>query len=285
MRLFIGTLYTVENEFEECVASIKKQTHQNYEHFVFKKLPNKEAHDTLYRTFMDRSDEFDLMIKVDADMVIEDEKLFAKIVKKFQANKKLKDLEIAVFDFFSNQLIRGMHAYRNTVKWQQNEEDLFVDSCPVGPGELIQDDTELAPAALHCKNPSPFQAFHYGVQKALKIVQPGRKRVNHIYTRYHWKNIERTRQNFLNTKDIRLGFAVLGAELAFMGGIHPKHISYSEPYLKNVFKEYSSLNTHQLEEKIRKISLKNFGFLPSNYRRKILVWVFRHKIFNRIYKK
>ena len=120
-RILVGTLYSGENEFEECVASIKKQSYQNFEPLVIRNLPNKEAHDTLYKTFMDRSHEFDLMIKIDADMVIENERLFEKIVRKFQRNDKLKDLEIAVFDFFSNQLIWGMHAYRNTVKWGKSE--------------------------------------------------------------------------------------------------------------------------------------------------------------------
>ena len=40
MRIFVGTLKTIENEFEECVASIERQTHQNFEHFVFEDLPN-----------------------------------------------------------------------------------------------------------------------------------------------------------------------------------------------------------------------------------------------------
>jgi len=283
-KILVGTLYSGENEFEECVAAINLQTYKDFEHIVFKNLPNKEAHDTLYKTFMDRSHEFDIMIKVDADMVIEDKNLFEKIVNKFEIHERLKDLEIAVFDFFSNQLIMGMHAYRNTVKWEKNEEDLFVDSCTVGPGELIQDSSDLAPAAFHCKNPSPFQAFHFGVHKALKIIQPGRKDVDQIYSPYHWKNIERTRQNFLKTKDIRLGFAVLGAELTFMGGIQPSHISYSDPYLKNLFENYSFLNGIQLEKKIRKASGRNFGYLPSNIRRRILVWIFRHKFFHRVRK-
>ena len=87
MRILVGTLYTIENEFDECVASINRQSHSDFEHFILENLPNKHAHDTLYRTFMERSGDFVLLIKVDADMVIEDEDLFAKIVDKFRVNE------------------------------------------------------------------------------------------------------------------------------------------------------------------------------------------------------
>jgi len=278
MKLFIGTLYTIENEFEECKSAINKQTYKNFEHFIFKGLPNKKAHDVLYCTFMERSKEFDVLVKVDADMVIEDKNLFAKIVTKFQMLDSLKDLEIAVYDFFSDQLIWGMHAYRNTVRWQRTEEALFVDACLLKPGENIHDDSELAPAAIHCKNPSPFQAFHYGVHKALKTVQPGRIKVNKVQSRAHWNIVERTRQNFLRTGDRRIGLAVLGAELALKGDIYPCHVSYSNPLLEKLFEQYESLDGSELEHEIARVSMKNFAFLPSALRRRFLVAVFKLRL-------
>jgi hypothetical protein len=277
MRIFVGTLYTIENEFEECVASIERQSYRNFQHFVFRNLPNKKAHDTLYRSFMEKAGEFDLMIKVDADMVIEDEHLFAKIVERFRSNGQLKDLEIAVHDFFSDRLIWGMHTYRNTVEWRQTDEDLFVDACPLDENERIHDDSELAPAAIHCKNPSPFQAFHYGVHKALKTIQPGCKEIDYGYTLYHWYNIESTRQNFFRTRDRRIGFAILGAELAFRGSIWPHHLDYTNPFLEKLYKPYEGLDILQLEQEIRKVTFFNLGFLPGTLRRRVLLRVARFK--------
>jgi hypothetical protein len=219
---------------------------------------------------MNRRDEFDLFIKVDADMVIEDEDLFAKIVRKFRVNDWLKNLEIAVHDFFSDQLIWGMHAYRSNVTWKQNKEELFVDACPVDENERIADDSELAPAAIHCKNPSPFQSFHCGVHRALKVLQPGRTAVLEEYSRYHSENLERTRRNFLLKKDRRLGFAVLGAEMTFKEEILPCHLSYSNSYLRRLFNGYEALDSGQLKGEIRKVSLKTFGFLPDQLRQRIL---------------
>ena len=270
MKILVGTLYTIENEFDECVAAINGQSYTNFEHFVLKNLPNKEAHDTLYSAFMERKDEFDLFIKVDADMVIEDDDLFAKIVNKFRNNDWLKDLEIAVYDFFSDHLIWGMHTYRNNVTWRHNEEDLFVDVCPIEPHERLYDYQDLAPAAIHCKNPSLFQSFHCGVHRALKVLQAGRNSVMKEYSRSHWENLERTRRNFLLKKDRRLGFAVLGAEMTFREEILPCHLSYANPYLRQLFNGYEALDSRQLKREIRKISLKTFAFLPDQLRRKIL---------------
>jgi len=269
MKIFVGTLKTIENEFGECVASIERQTYQNFEHFVFEDLPNKEAHDMLYRSFMERSGEFDLMIKVDADMVIENEDLFAGIVERFEEHPQLQDLEIAVHDFFSDRLIWGMHAYRDTMEWKRGEENLFVDRAEVPDEAHIQDDEDLAPAAIHCKNPSPFQAFHYGVHKALKMIQPGRWPKNTSHTQFHWTNIQETRQHFYDTEDHRLGFAVLGAEYCFRKDIKPKHISYDNPYLRNRFERFENLDSDELRAEIGRLA--RYSFLPDAARRRVLV--------------
>jgi hypothetical protein len=270
VKIFVGTLKTIENEFEECVASIERQTHQNFEHFVFEDLSNKEAHDTLYRSFMERSDEFDLMVKVDADMVIENKELLAGIVDRFEQHPQLKDLVIAVHDFFSDRLIWGMHAYRNTMTWQTNDENLFVDRASVEPEAKMQDDEDLAPAAIHCKNPSPFQAFHYGIHKAMKMIQPGRWPKNLHQSRFHWTNVQETRDHFIESGDRRIGFAVLGAEFGLREDVQPKHISYSNLYLRERFEQFVDLKTEELRTEIDRHA--PFSFLPNWLRRRALIY-------------
>jgi hypothetical protein len=270
VKIFVGTLKTIENEFKECVASIERQSHSNFEHFVFENLPNKEAHDTLYRSFMERSDEFDLLVKVDADMVIENEDLFAGIVERFQQNPRLQDLEIAVHDFFSDRLIWGMHAYHHSVEWETNDENLFVDRANIPSDRHVHDDEDLAPAAIHCKNPSPFQAFHYGVHKALKLIQPGRWPKNKAHVWFHWQNIQETRDHFRRTGDRRLAFAALGAEFAIREDIRPKHVSYSNPHVRERFEAFKDLSVDALRTEIRRLA--PYVFLPDRLRRPILLY-------------
>jgi hypothetical protein len=277
MQLLVGTLHTIENEFEECLKSLSSQSFNSYKHIVISGLPNREAHEKLYKTFMSNSNEFDLYLKLDADMVLLDTELFSNVVRKFQKNSYLKDLEIAVFDFFSDQLIWGLHFYRNTVKWNCGNDDLFVDDCPVNPNERIQDDSVFAPAAVHCKNPSVLQSFHYGVHKALKILQPNRLRFRKDYAGYHWNILARTRKNYIEKGDIRLGFVLLGAELVFCGGIYPTSLDYSNPNLNSRFEHYKNLSKPDLDVEIHKLERKSFGFLPGRARFALLLLSFRFR--------
>ena len=41
-RIYIGTLYSGENELEESIESVKRQNYTNWTHELFKYLPNKE---------------------------------------------------------------------------------------------------------------------------------------------------------------------------------------------------------------------------------------------------
>ena len=108
MRAFVGTLYSGENELEECLASIRMQTLTNYEHQVIRNLPNALAHRTLFQTFLDRSKEFDILIKVDADMVLCSDRLFENIVQKMIENPEIEVFAIAVQDFFTGVFINGL---------------------------------------------------------------------------------------------------------------------------------------------------------------------------------
>lgn len=270
MRIFVGTLYTIEAEFDECVAAIERQTYRNFEHFVFANLPKQKAHETLYRAFMERRHEFDLLAKIDADMVLADDRFFEKAVAKFEKIAWLDDLEIAVHDFFSEEPIWGMHIYRNSVRWPEKQDGLFTDKRPIAEYNVVHDRSELAPAAFHCKNPSPFQSFHYGVHCGMKFVQPDRKKMRRDFVRHCWRLIERTRRHFLRTLDRRPGFAVLGAELVCRGGIRTRHLDNTDPFLREIFGQYENMSAREIGREIRRLAQRQFGFLPSALRGPVL---------------
>lgn len=271
MRILVGILKTIENEYHECRDAIECQQNSSHSVFVIENQPNKQAHQSLYRYFMQHAYDFDVFIKIDADMVLTRNDLFGRVSEKFATNPRLKDLEIAVHDFFSDQLIWGLHAFRNTVVWQESDEDLFVDSCLVEHGERMHDNSDLAPAAHHCPNPSLFQAFHYGVHRALKVIQVNRKNFRSTYSEYQWNYLEKTRSNFGRSRDPRIGFAVLGAEVAFEGKILPEHIDFGNPFLAELFDRYRNLSLTELQWTINKLTFMNFGFLPSRWRKLALI--------------
>ena len=263
MRIFVGTLYSGENEFDDCVSSIKQQTYQNYSHFIFKNLPNQEAHTTLFTSFLEKKKEFDLLVKVDADMVLCSDSLFEKIALKMKELPKLDVFSIAVLDFFTGQLINGLNTYRNTVKWNFEKETMFVDIPEVAPESTYYDRTELAPAAIHCKNPSRYQAFHYGVHRGLKSIA-------YQHSTTHWAMLEKTWQNFLSTRDVRIGLAILGAALVYAGKFTKSDVDYTNPRVKMVLERYESMDSDEVKREIRALRFKNFGFLPGDLRRRII---------------
>ncbi len=232
MKLLVGTLYTIENEFEACCDSIRKQSYRDFDHLVLKDLSKQEAHETLYGTFMEKADEYDLLVKVDADMVIEDRELFRKIVERFTSDARLDLLLIAVHDFFTDELLIGLNVFRNTVRWQLGEEALFTDMTHVAGSirKTEKDYTELAPAALHCADPSPFQAYHYGFHRGVKAAVGGKR----------WQVLADFHEHYRRDRDLPVAYAILGANAAFSRRFSVEHISYNNETLREYFEAHFS---------------------------------------------
>ncbi|MDA8174587.1 MAG: hypothetical protein M0018_08355 [Nitrospiraceae bacterium] len=243
-RLLICTLYCGENEFEKSVASITAQSFKNWEHTVIKNLPNKEAHDTLYRGIMARRNEFDLFMKLDADMVFKDEGSLQKAVDLFRNEPELDNVEMVVHDWFSNSLIMGVHIYSNRVQWSPNSEDLFVDPLPYMPGKRRHIWSPPAPIVDHCPDPSPFQAYHFGVHRSLKAIQPGRySSFDPFDSVIEWRILKNTWTHFIQTRDRRLGLALLGATQVIQNRIKQYQYNYSNSELLSFFnKECAGLD-------------------------------------------
>lgn len=156
MNILVGIMHCIENEFAQCLESIDTRTLPAYGRFVVSNLPNKEAHGTLYRSFMERAYEVDLFIKVDADMVLGSPTFFDECAARFQSDPDLQHLAIAVNDWMTRRRIFGPHVYRSSHGWQETGEVIFVDMVD-HPHQRVADTTDLAPAAVHCLDPSAFQ--------------------------------------------------------------------------------------------------------------------------------
>ena len=49
MKLLVGTLYSGENEYEECLKSIRAQRYTNYDHILIENLPELDHYNRLIR--------------------------------------------------------------------------------------------------------------------------------------------------------------------------------------------------------------------------------------------
>lgn len=270
MKICVGTLYSGEHEFDLCCASIQRQTHAAADHFVIRELPNREAHRSLYREFERRSNANDLFVKIDADMVIRSDDFFVDLVEWFQDRPEMDELEIAVQDFFTDRLIFGLHIFRRGVEWPSQDETLFVDRSPVHPSRRHLDSEHLAPAADHCPDPSPIQAFHYGVHKALKVLQPDCEKLARGFTLFHWENLTEVMKHHQRNPDPRLAQVMLGAELTFAGRLGVGHLNYEDPELEALSDHWASVADHRVLQEIARLRRRSWGWLPSEVRREFL---------------
>jgi hypothetical protein len=254
MRLLIGTMHSNEQEFEACVSGIRAQQGVQFEHIVLENLPHKEAHDKLYSTFMENASRFDVFVKVDSDMVITNKYLFAAIADRFKRAPAMDELAIAVHDFFPDRLVYGMYSYRNTVRWDKKAPLVFSDEEPEVRQKVFTDAADIAPAALHCPNPSPLQCLRYGVVRGVKILEAAKAG---WFFSWPVEYIKETWAHFKATRDRRLILASLGAELALDGRVNRNNLDYTDPFLRNLFVKYEVMPTSQLARITTRLRIVN----------------------------
>lgn len=249
-RVLVGTLYCGENEFEALKQSLRAQTYPHWKHVVYKNLPNKEAHDRLYSTFVEEQDDFDLFLKLDADMVFRSDEGLEQIVRFFRENPDLDHLTLAVRDWYSDSLIEGLHTFSSRARWETGEEGRFVDPSPVIPGKKQKLWTEPAPVVDHSPDPSPFQAFRFGVHRCLKVLQPERRLLRYRQVRMQWALLKKCWDHFQHDEDRRLGLAVLGADLTIDGEIESEQYNRNQSLLYKDFQAYAQLEHSDLYDRL-----------------------------------
>lgn len=238
MRIFIITLHTIENEFDDCCRSINALNELpgvEIEHQVFHNLSKREAHDKIYETFMENSLKFDLFMKIDADMVIEDNGIIPMVIRKFQDDEDLDWVTVPVFDYFVMRELGGVNIYRNTVKWEKNVGHFFTDRShldhSIRKREILPTEGKLY--LSHCRNPSDFQSFHFGFHRMAKALQKGQPEV--ILRKRNWNAIIMALDLFKREGASRYGWAVLGADVALTKSYSADAVSYTEKWLEHQF--------------------------------------------------
>jgi hypothetical protein len=235
VKALVVTLRAGEAEFEGCLAALGAQVGIEVDHVVFENLPNIEAHRRCFHMIESRSTEFDVAFKLDADMVLRGTGTMRAMADVLAEDPELDHVQFAVHDFYTERLIMGVQAYSPRVRWRTNAETLFVDPAPEVPGHrrLVWDSP--APVADHSPDPSPIQAFRFGVHRAQKAFQPGRERVRGSQARDQWRVLTATWEAFTRTTDLRHGLAVYGADLVWRGQIDVAGEGYRSSVVDTAF--------------------------------------------------
>ena len=248
--LMIGTLTTDENELVECRRSVGRQTYKPLDHLVIAGQAKKQAVATLLQRF--RESDFDYMIKVDGDVVLLDPTFAERAVGILEANQHIDLLQMAILDYFSGAPMQGINAYRRSVEWRQERQNaLFTDRSFVPKTKRLVTWAPFARSAIHSPNPSSFHAFHFGVHRGLKVLQPGQEKPDLPQAMEQTTYLERTWDHFLSRRDPRLGLACLGFERALAGEFELEHLDHDDPTLKAAAAELSGLDAPRLERLVR----------------------------------
>lgn len=229
MKFLIGILYCGESQYEACRAAIETQTHTDWDVFEVKNLPNHEAHQTLFRTFSDRSDEFDVFVKIDADMELCHKDFLKELMMYFTHHAQIDHVSMKVDDFFTARLIWGLNAFRASVVFS-NGDEVYTDKAAQVEAHrraLLKRHKTLVPAAHHGFDPSDYQSFYFGCHKAVKVM--------HRQSRSHMRNIRRLPLAALWRRDRRPLLAYAGAAMAFEQMIKPDALDHDNNRVRTMF--------------------------------------------------
>lgn len=167
-KLLILTLYSGENDYPMLLASLRQQTFVDWAHVTIEGLPNKDAHERLYRTIMEQAALYNWFLKLDADMVFRGRESLAEMIQVAEARSACDQIIWPVLDFLSGGNLLGIHLFSNRVRWRFPLPDLLVDADPIIPGERLQLPNRECAHVLHCAFPSLEQALRFGIHRGIK---------------------------------------------------------------------------------------------------------------------
>jgi hypothetical protein len=214
-KLLILTLSSGESALPLQREQLASQTFQDFEHRVITGLPNKAAHERLYRTVMDCGPLYDFFLKLDADMTLRGPSALDDAVAAAATRKDGQHFLFPIHDFFTDEETLGVHLFRSGVHWRTLTDDLFVDPAPHEARQVMWQGPP-APFVNHGEVVSDLECFAFGVHKFLKVAQrvqgsDGRRpAVKAIKFHRHMNNCTRIRQLYRRTRARRHFLALAG---------------------------------------------------------------------------
>lgn len=242
-------MFSGEGEYELCKKSVQNQT-VACDQFFIENLPNKEAHELLYSTIMNCSDEFELFIKLDADMVFSSEDSVDEILKLYSKYPEVDHFCTQVHDWFTDRMMYGLHIFSNRVVWKKNNSALFLDPDPVIRGKKLVLKSYPAPLVYHVLMPTNEQSFYFGLHRGLKVVQHGERVFKFKSSFMQYRIMYRTFQRFNRTYDKRIALALLGFIQVLNCKFEGKDLNLSKASYNNLFDNFKYLKREEVKEMI-----------------------------------
>jgi hypothetical protein len=240
-KILVLMLHSGENEYGDSRRALDRQTHANWELKVISGLPEKEAHLALYEEIMRRGDSFDIYVKLDADMVLNDDDALARIAQFYAAHPDADQVNFVLHDILTDSDILGLITFTGRARWDLGStEPLFVDEAPAIPGRCLTVWDPDPPIAVHCPYPHAFQAFHFGAHRMMKALQRRRRPKRWIQSALQWRLLGKVWRLSGREGDARRDYMMLGACAVWRGELGADATNYRSASLAAAFELYSA---------------------------------------------
>ena len=223
-KVFVGTMFCGEGDFDECRRAINDQRGVSITHVIIAHRPEKEAHNSLWQAWRDVKADHDIFVKIDADTVLRSPDTLRLISDQF-TDPRVTGLQAPLHDYMTDGHINGLNAFSPRVVFNDTRDDLYCDRAVDTGHDLVLREKllplDLIPAGNHCHFASEVQSFHYGVHRMLKGQTVTMDRVFNAWSRHRDR--------------VRL-FALVGAHMANRFA-NDRRYNYSDPELKAAYEE------------------------------------------------
>ena len=172
-KVFVGTMRSIENEFERSRVSLYEQRHVSTGTYIVENKPEHEAARLLYSKWNAVKDYYDFFVQLDPDVVLAHPNVLFDACNLLTDNPQFTSLQAPLHDYLSDAEVMGLNVYSTRVDFNVPGSNLYTDRCTSNNVTLRPDNfkdfpASLVPAGVHSPDPSPLQAYHYGVHRGLK---------------------------------------------------------------------------------------------------------------------
>ena len=124
-KIFIGTMYSGEAEFNESTNIIESQKGVNVKRLVIENLNEIDAHNKLWEAWNKTKNQYDLFVKIDADTILNHDLCLHNIWNLFQQNPRATGAQLLLHDYYTQQHIAGLNCFTPKVIFKKSKRILF----------------------------------------------------------------------------------------------------------------------------------------------------------------
>jgi hypothetical protein len=165
-KIFVGTMYSGENELAQSIASIRKQEKVEVYHVIVRDKRELEAHCDLYTQWNQNKQNFDMFVQVDADTVLQSPTAFFDAFDALHREMEhgYTSLQYPLLDHLTESRIMGLNFYSPHVIFNVPNDEVYCDRSTSNNATKLM----LHEIGFHSPNPTYRQAFHFGLHRGLK---------------------------------------------------------------------------------------------------------------------